>query len=109
MIQYHLIESWERSSRTLSGVRGALRQYLAEPPTRLPAGVFVHRVIVSVVNIELPCHSLLCLSGCLSVYFYFFEALGNLLKQFLSALVKQALLQFLVCGMACANCKCACF
>ena len=36
MIQYHLIESWERSSRTLSGVRGALRQSLAEPPTRLP-------------------------------------------------------------------------
>ena len=39
MIQYHLIESWERSSRTLSGVRGALRQSLAEPPTRLVAGV----------------------------------------------------------------------
>ena len=35
MIQYHLIESWERSSRKLSGERGVLRQYLAEPPTRL--------------------------------------------------------------------------
>jgi len=30
-------------------------------------------------------------------------------KQFFSALVKQALLQFLVCALACANCKCACF
>ena len=43
MIQYHLIESWERSSRTLSGVRGALRQSLAEPPTRLQAALFVCR------------------------------------------------------------------
>jgi len=24
-------------------------------------------------------------------------------------LAKQALLQFLVCALACANCKCACF
>jgi hypothetical protein len=69
----------------------------------------VHRFAVCIVNVEFPCHCLLCLSGCVSVYFYFFEALGNFLKTILSALAKQALLQFLVCALACANCKCACF
>jgi len=41
--------------------------------------------------------------------FLFFEALGNFFKTIFSALAKQALLQFLVCALACANCKCACF
>jgi hypothetical protein len=56
---------------------------------------------------------LLILSFCvivgLCVGVFFFEALGNFLKTILSALAKQALLQFLVCALACANCKCACF
>ena len=66
------------------------------------------RVDVSLVNIEFPCHCLLFLSGCVSVYFYFFKR-GKFFKTILSALAKQALLQFLVCALACANCKCACF
>jgi len=44
-----------------------------------------------------------------SVFFIFFEALGYFLKTILSALAKQALLQFLVFALACANRKCACF
>ena len=43
---------------------------------------------------------------CIGV-FLFFEALGNFLETILSAVAKQALLQFLVCALACANCKCA--
>ena len=35
MINNHSIESWERSSRTHGGVRGTLRQSMAEPSTRL--------------------------------------------------------------------------
>jgi hypothetical protein len=46
---------------------------------------------------------------CVGVFLFFFEALGNFLKTILSAVAKQALLQFLVCALACANCKCACF
>jgi hypothetical protein len=52
---------------------------------------------------------MLYLAGYVLVYFYFFDALGNFLKTILSALAKQALLQFLVCALAIANCKCACF
>ena len=44
MIQYHLIESWERSSRTLSGVRASpCQQPLAGRATRLQAGDLVCR------------------------------------------------------------------
>jgi hypothetical protein len=46
---------------------------------------------------------------CVAVFLFFFEALGNFLKAILSAVAKQALLQFLICALACANCKCACF
>lgn len=37
---------------------------------------------------------------CVGVFLFLFEALGNFLKQFLSVLAKQALLQFLVCALA---------
>jgi len=46
---------------------------------------------------------------CVDVFLFIFEALGNFLKTILSVLAKQALLQFLVFALACANCKCACF
>jgi len=43
------------------------------------------------------------------VFLFFLKRWEIFLKQFLSALAKQALLQFLVCALACANFKCACF
>ncbi len=43
------------------------------------------------------------------LHFLFFLREGNFLKQFFNGWRKQALLQFLVCAVACANCKCACF
>jgi hypothetical protein len=55
----------------------------------------VHRVAVGLVNIEFLRHCLLCMSGCVVMcIFIFFEAFGNFLKTILSALAKQALLQF---------------
>jgi len=61
-------------------------------------------VALCIVNIDFVRHYLLCLSGCV-----FFEALVNFFKTILSALAKQALLQFLVLAFVCANCKCDCF
>ena len=89
MIQYHLIESWERSSRTLSGVRGALRQSLAEPPTRLPP--------------VLPCLPWFFSLFDAKFFIVFFRAVGHFLK-FLFLLVWLCMLfdKALVAALVCA-------
>ena len=65
------------------------------------------------VRLGFMCHCpftfFVCLWRVVRGVFYFFEALENFLRTILSALAKQTLLQFLVCALACANCKCACF
>ena len=56
--------------------------------------------------------SVIVLFVCRAVHlriFIFFEGKGIFFKQFFIEWRKQALLQFLVCAVACANCKCACF
>ena len=58
------------ATRTLSGVRGALRQSLAEPPTRLPAGVLVHRVSKP---LSLLSFSVFVVLDCVSGVLIFFE------------------------------------
>jgi hypothetical protein len=77
--------------------------------TLLPAGLLsvmsLHALSILSLRVIVCCD---CRAVCRCI-FIFFEALGNFLKTILSALAKQALLQFLVCVMACANCKCACF
>ena len=77
--------------------------------TLLPAGLpsFVSLYLLSILSFRvIVCCVYWAVCRCI---FIFFEALGNFLKTILSALTKQALLQFLVCVLACANCKCACF
>jgi hypothetical protein len=59
----------------------------------------------TIVSIEFLCY---CRVGCALRFLFFFEALENFLKQFFFwAGEVEALLQFLVCALACANCKCA--
>ena len=73
----------------------------------LPAGL-LSIVSLPVLSILSFCVIVCCV--CRAVcwcIFIFFEAFVNFLKTILSALAKQALLQFLVCALACANCKCA--
>ena len=89
MIQYHLIESWERSSRTLSGVRGALRQSLAEPPTRLPP--------------VLPCLPWFVGLFVATFFIVFCRAVGHFLKfLFLLGWLCKLFDKALVCAWACA-------
>ena len=65
----------------------------------------------------LPCRCMSCqywasaslFAVCVRVFLFFLKRWEIFQKQFLSALAKQALLQFLVCALACVNCKCACF
>jgi len=71
----------------------------------------VHRVAVCLVNLEFLCHlSNAFLSGHVSgVLFLFLKRWEFFKNNFSLGLALQALLQFLVCVLACANCKCACF
>jgi hypothetical protein len=59
-------------------VCGVLNRHFCQ--TRVTCWPSVHRVAVRLVNIELLCHSLLCFSGRVSVYFYLFLSVGNFLK-----------------------------
>jgi hypothetical protein len=51
-------------------VCGALNRHFCQ--TRVTCWPSVCRVAVCLVNIEFMCHCMLCLSGCVLMYFYFF-------------------------------------
>ncbi len=63
----------------------------------------VCRVAVWLVNIKSPCHYMLCLSGRVTVYFYFFEALGNFLKTIFVCVGKAS--SFAIFGLCVGLCE----
>jgi hypothetical protein len=71
--------------------------------TRVIASGYCPPSLQTIVIIEFLRH---CLSGC-ALRFLFFKALEKKIEILFWVGEVEALLQFLVCALACANCKCA--
>ena len=82
-------------------VCGALSRHFCQ--TRVIASGSCPPSLKTIVSIEFLCH---CRAGC-ALRFLFFKALEKKNEILFWVGEVEALLQFLVCALACANCKCA--